>query len=46
VVAASLGFSLDEVKALTFQAAEASFLPDDEKLALIAQFETELAKVH
>lgn len=46
VVAASLGFSLADVKRLTLRAADASFLPEDEKQVLIAQFEAELAKVN
>jgi len=45
VVAASLGFSLEDVKKLTLKAAEASFLPEDEKRVLIAQFETELTPI-
>ncbi|MBC8097986.1 MAG: adenosine deaminase [Armatimonadetes bacterium] len=33
-----MGFGLDDLKQATLRAAEASFLPDDEKLTLVAQF--------
>jgi adenosine deaminase len=42
VVAASMGFELTDLKKLTLTAAEASFLPPDEKQTLIDQLKAEL----
>ncbi len=41
IVAASLGFELEDLRKMTLTAAEASFLPPDEKQLLIKQFEAE-----
>lgn len=38
----SIGISFDDLKIMILNAARAAFLPPDERLALVAQFETEL----
>lgn len=43
IVAASMGLELADLKKMTLTAAEASFLPADEKQQLIQQFKKELA---
>jgi adenosine deaminase len=43
IVAASMGLELADLKRLTVTAAEAAFLPPDEKAALIQRFKKELA---
>jgi adenosine deaminase len=45
IVAASMGLELDDLKKMTLTAAEASFLPPDEKQLLIDEFRKELAMV-
>jgi adenosine deaminase len=45
IVAASLGFEMADLKKMTLCAAEASFLPEDEKRALVEEFRAELAKL-
>lgn len=42
LVAASLGMELGDLKRMTLMAAEASFLPPEEKQQLVRQFKTEL----
>lgn len=42
VLAEHFGFTLDELRALTLLSVEASFLPDDERKALVQQFTREL----
>ncbi len=43
IVAASMGLELPDIRKMTLTAAEASFLPPDEKQQLIEQFKQELA---
>ncbi len=45
IVAASLGFEMADLKKMTLCAAEASFLPEDEKRKLVEEFKAELAKL-
>jgi len=45
IVSASMGLELGDLKKMTLTAAEASFLPPDEKQQLIEQFKTELEAV-
>ena len=42
IVAASMGFTLDDLKQMTLMAAEASFLPPEEKQQLMEQLKKEL----
>lgn len=45
IVAASLGFTTDDLKKMTLIAAESSFLPENEKQSLMSGFAADLAKL-